>query len=140
MVNQGSKVKVHYTGKLTDGTVFDKSEEEKPLEFTVGNGQVIPGFDKAVTGMELDEEKDITIAAQDSYGEREDSLVGDIPKTSLPEGFEPEKDMMINMQDKSGKTMPGIITALNEDSITIDLNHPLAGKDLSFNIKVVGIE
>ncbi len=140
IVKKGDRVKVQYTGTLQDGTIFDKSKEEEPLEFTVGSGQVIPGFEKAVEGMKLNEEKKVTLNTEDAYGKRDETLIRKVPKNSLPENFKPEKGMVIRLQDQTGRAIPGTIIDITENSITIDLNHPLAGKDLTFNIKVVGIE
>jgi peptidylprolyl isomerase len=140
IVKKGDRVKVQYTGTLQDGTIFDKSKEEEPLEFTVGSGQVIPGFDKAVEGIKLNEEKKVTLKTEDAYGKRDETLIRKVPKNSLPENFKPEKGIVIRLQDQTGRAIPGTITDITENSITIDLNHPLAGKDLTFNIKVVGIE
>lgn len=140
VAGKGDKAKVHYTGQLEDGTVFDESKTGEPLEFTVGSGQIIPGFDKAVEGMELNEEKKVTIESTDAYGKRDETLIREFPKSSLPENFEPEKGMVIRLQDQTGGAVPGTIMDITENSISIDLNHPLAGKDLTFNITVVGIE
>ena len=140
VIKKGDKIKVQYTGTLQDGTIFDKSKEGKPLEFTVGSGQIIPGFDKAVEGMKLNEEKKVTLKPENAYGKRDETAIREFPKNSLPENFKPEKGMMIRLQDQTGRPMPGTVTDINENSITVDLNHPLSGKDLTFNIKVVGIE
>lgn len=140
IVKKGDRVKVQYIGRLEDGMVFDESKGGEPLEFTVGSGQIIPGFDKAVEGMKLNEEKKVTIKSQDAYGKRDETLIREFPKTFLPENFNPEKGMVIKLQNQSGRVIPGTITDITENSITIDLNHPLAGKDLTFNITVVGIE
>ncbi len=140
LVKKGDKVKVQYTGSLNDGTIFDKSKEEEPLEFTVGSGQVIPGFDKAVEGMKLNEEKKVTLKTEDTYGKRDETAIREFPKSSLPENFKPEKGMVIRLQDQTGRAIPGRITDITENNITIDLNHPLSGKDLTFDIKVIGIE
>ncbi len=140
LVKKGDRIKVQYTGTLQDGTIFDKSKEEEPLEFTVGSGQIIPGFDKAVEGMKLNEEKKVTINSEDAYGKRDETAIREFPKNSLPEDFKPEKGMVIRLQDQTGRAIPGRITDINENSVTIDLNHPLAGKELTFNIKVIGIE
>ena len=140
LVKKGDRVKVQYTGTLQDGTIFDKSKEGKPLEFTVGSGQIIPGFDKAVEGMKLNEEKKVTLKPEDAYGKRDETAIREFPKNSLPENFKPEKGIMIKLQDQTGRAMPGTVTDIAENNITVDLNHPLSGKDLTFNIKVVGIE
>ena len=140
LVKRGDKVKVHYTGSLNDGTIFDKSKEEEPLEFTVGSGQIIPGFDRAVEGMKLNGEKKVTVKPEDAYGKRDETEIKEFPKNSLPENFKPEKGMVIKLQDQTGRAIPGTVTNITENNITIDLNHPLAGKDLAFDIKVVNIE
>ena len=140
VVKSGDKVKVHYTGTLADGTVFDKSQEGSPLEFTVGSGQMISGFDKAVQGMALNEVKTVTILAEEAYGQRNETLIRSFPKSAAPEDFSPEIGMVIGMQDQTGRQIPATITDITEDSLFIDLNPPLAGKDLTFEIRVVGIE
>lgn len=140
VVKEGDKVQVAYTGTLNDGTVFDRSNPGEPLEFTVGSGQIIPGFDEAVRGMKLDEEKRVTIKPEDAYGNRDESLVRTFPKSSLPENFLPEKGMVIGLQDQTGKSIPGTIVDIGNEELTIDLNHPLAGEDLTFDITIVSIE
>ena len=140
IVKKGNRVKIQYTGSLNDGTIFDKSKEGEPLGFTVGSGQVIPGFDKAVEGMKLNEEKKVTLKPEDAYGKRDETAIREVPKNSLPENFKPEKGMMIRLQDQTGRPIPGTVTDITENNITVDLNHPLAGKDLTFDIKVIGIE
>jgi len=140
LVKKGDRIKVQYTGTLQDGTMFDKSKEGEPLEFTVGSGQIIPGFDKAVEGMKLNEEKKVTLKTEDAYGKRDETAIREFPKNSLPENFKPEKGMMLKLQDQTGRAIPGTVTDITENSITVDLNHPLAGKDLTFDIKVIGIE
>ncbi len=140
VIKKGDRIKVQYTGTLQDGTIFDKSKEEEPLEFTVGSGQIIPGFDKAVEGMKLNEEKKITLKTENAYGKRDETAIRELPKNSLPENFKPEKGMMLRLQDQTGRAIPGTVTDITENNITVDLNHPLSGKDLTFNIKVVGIE
>lgn len=141
IVKKGNKVKVHYEGSLTDGTVFDKSKEGKPLEFVVGGGQMIAGFDKAVEGMELNEEKTVTIEAEKAYGKRNENLVRKFPKSFVPENSKVEKGMQIIVKGPDGSMMPARITDIDaEGSVTVDLNHFLAGKDLVFKIKVISIE
>ncbi len=134
-VKKGDKVKIHYTVSLKDGTVFDKSKAEKPLEFTVGSEQMPRGFDRAVRGMKLNEEKKVTIDAEDAYGKRNESLIMKFVKTDLPENFEPRIGMVIKLQG-----IPGTIVNIDETNIILDGNHPLAGKDVVLDIKVVGIE
>ena len=143
VVEKGSKVKVQYEGKLESGEVFDasnKSGEERPLEFVAGEGHVIKGFDNAVLGMEEGDEKDIEINPEEAYGERREEMKQEIPKSVLPQDKTPEKGMMLMMSSPQGQQMPAKIDEVKEDSIVIDLNHPLAGKKLLFKIKVVGIE
>ena len=137
-VKKGDKIKIEYTGTLEDGTVFDSSEKHgQPSEFEVGSGMVIPGFDKAVMGMEKDEEKEVTIQPADAYGEPNPQLVKDIPKDQLPP--EAKEGAMLMMQLPNGAKMPAKITKMTEENATLDLNHPLAGKVLKFKIKVVDI-
>ncbi|MBU1122684.1 MAG: peptidylprolyl isomerase [Candidatus Omnitrophota bacterium] len=137
---KGSKVKVQYTGKLADGTIFDKSQDNDPLKFTLGSGSIIPGFENAVEGMQLNEEKQVIIAATDAYGERNEGLVREFPNSAFPEDFVPQKGMMISLGDPSGKAIPATIVEVSQENVKVDLNHPLAGKELVFDIKVVSVE
>ena len=130
----GDVVKVHYTGTLADGTQFDSSVGRDPLEFTVGAGQMIPGFDRAVVGMKVGEKKTITIPAADAYGEYDPEMVKDVPRSDLPDSIDPE----VGMQLRAGNSLV-TITAVTDDSVTIDFNHQLAGKDLTFEIELVSI-
>ncbi len=142
-VAKGNKVKVEYEGKLEDGTVFDSSthgDHSHPLEFVAGNGQVINGFEKAIEGMELGEEKEFKLSAEEAYGEIKDDLVQKIPREALPKDREPEKGMMLVLQSPDGRQFPVKIVEVSETEVTVDLNHPLAGKALIFKIKVVEIE
>ena len=138
-VKKGDKVKVEYTGKLEDGSVFDSSEGKAPLTFEVGAQQVIPGFDKAVEGMKKDEEKEFTLKVDEAYGPVKDELKQEIPRDKLPKDPEPKEGMMLMMQAPTGQQIPARITKVAEDKVTIDINHPLAGKDLTFTVKVVGV-
>lgn len=139
VVKKGDQIKVEYTGKLADGTVFDSSQQHgQPLEFEVGSGQIIKGFDDAVMGMKEGQEKEVTIAPVDGYGERRQELLKKIPRTKLPPG-EPKVGMMMMLKSPEGQQIPAIITEVTPTEITIDLNHPLAGKTLHFAIKIVGI-
>lgn len=136
---KNDQVKVHYTGKLTDGEVFDSSEGREPLAFTVGGGQMIKGFDDAVDGMELNEKKTVTIEAKDAYGEHRSELVQVIQNSSLPDDMKPEVGQQLLATNEQGHQTPVSVTEVNSDSITIDANHQLAGKDLVFDIELVEI-
>lgn len=138
-VKKGDKVKLDYTGKLEDGSVFDSSEGKAPLCFEVGSGQVIPGFDKAVEGMKTGEEKTFTLKSEDAYGSVKEDLKQEIPRDKLPAEPEPKEGMMLMMQAPTGQQIPARIVGVSEDKVTIDVNHPLAGKDLTFTVKVVGV-
>jgi len=138
-VKKGDKVKIEYTGTLTDGTIFDTSEGRDPLEFEAGSGVVIPGFDKAIIGMKKGEEKDIEIPCKEAYGEPNPNMVQEIPRDKLPKEQEPKEGMMIGIGLPNGQQLPAKISKVTKTVVTLDLNHPLAGKDLNFHIKVVGI-
>lgn len=135
----GDKVRIHYTGKLDDGTQFDTSEGREPLEFQLGDGGIIPGFEKAVDGMEVGESKSVTIEPEDAYGQRHDQLVQDVPKSALPDDIEPAVGMQLQSQTPDGQPMNLVVTDVSEEAITVDGNHPLAGKNLNFDIKLVEI-
>ncbi len=140
-VEKGNKIKVEYTGTFDDGTVFDSSEKHgQPLEFEVGAGMVIAGFDDAVMGMEVGDEKNVKIEAKDAYGEPNDQLKQVVPKDQLPKDQEPQVGMVLGIATPDGRQFPAKIVEVNDDSITIDLNHPLAGKNLNFKLKLVSIE
>jgi len=139
-VKNGDKVKVEYTGKLEDGTIFDSSEKQgAPLEFTVGQGQLIKGFEQAVVGMQIGEEKQITLAPEEAYGEYNPELVREMPKENFPTEEEIQPGMMFLMNLPDGRQIPVRITAVTEETITLDLNSPLAGKTLIFIIKVIEV-
>jgi peptidylprolyl isomerase len=135
----GDTVKIHYTGTLNDGTEFDSSAGRDPLEFEVGSGQVIPGFDKAVEGMAVGDEKTVNIQPEDAYGPRHDQMVQEVPKSALPDDLEPAEGMGLQAQGPDGQVLNLTVTAVGEDSITVDGNHPLAGQALNFDIKLVEI-
>jgi peptidylprolyl isomerase len=135
----GDVVHVHYTGKLGSGEVFDSSEGREPLAFTVGGGEVIPGFDDAVAGMQVGESKDIVIPVQQAYGERREELTQTIPRELMQLGAEPQVGMQIEMHRQDGTIIPLLITQVDEASITVDANHPLAGEALHFNIQLAAI-
>ncbi|OVE74940.1 hypothetical protein BVX95_00765 [archaeon D22] len=135
-VENNDKVKIHYTGKFDDGEVFDSSEGREPLEFVIGKGMVIPGFEKAVMEMNVGEEKTVEIEPEDGYGPRMEELKQEVPKDSLPEGITPEVGMMLSAQGPQGQMIPVKVVEVNETNIKIDLNHPLAGKKLNFTVKL----
>ena len=135
----GDAVKVHYTGKFDDGTVFDSSDGGDPLAFTVGVGEVIPGFDEAILGMRVGETKDVTIAADDAYGERNEMLVQVVARDQLNLGVEPEEGMGIEMRTPDGTVIPLMISEVTETTVTLDANHPLAGLQLHFALQLVEI-
>lgn len=135
----GDTVRIHYTGTLEDGSRFDSSEGRDPLEFTLGSGQVIPGFDKAVEGMQVGEKKSVNLAPEDAYGPRQDQMVQDVPKSALPDDLEPKVGMALQAQNTEGRRLDLTVTAVGDESITVDGNHPLAGKDLNFDIELVQI-
>lgn len=140
-VKEGDTVKVHYTGKLNDGTVFDSSEDREPLEFTMGEGQLIPGFEKAVEGLEEGDSTTVEIPTDEAYGERRDDLELEVAKNELPDNVEPQVGMQLQMQQQeSGQAIPVQITKVEEDKVTLDANHPLAGKDLTFDIELVEVK
>ncbi len=136
----GDTVKVHYHGRLTDGTTFDSSEGRDPLEFTVGNGDVIRGFDEGVSGMSIGDKKTVHIPADDAYGQKDDSRIVDFPKTNFPPDLKPEVGMQLNMTNGSGQVIPVVIVEVSEENVTLDANHPLAGQDLVFDIELVEIK
>ena len=135
----GDKVRVHYTGKLNDGEIFDSSQGLEPLEFTVGSQELIRGFDECVQGMEPNEKKSVTIPAEEAYGEHRDDLVVNIPLDQFPAEVVPEEGHFLQVKNHEGQTMRVLITAINEDSVTVDANHPLAGHELTFDIELVEI-
>jgi len=135
----GDTVHVHYTGTLEDGTQFDSSEGRDPLEFTVGSGQVIPGFEKAVEGMAVGDSKSVNISPEDGYGQRNEQMVQEVPKSVLPDDLEPREGMALQAQGQDGNVIQLTVTSVADDSITVDANHPLAGKTLNFAIELVKI-
>lgn len=135
----GDTVRIHYTGKLEDGTQFDSSEGRDPLEFALGSGNVIPGFENAVEGMTVGDKKSVTIPPEEAYGPRQEQLIQDVPRNRLPDGITPTVGMELQSQNENGQVMQFSVTAVDEESITVDGNHPLAGKALSFDVELVEI-
>ena len=135
----GDTVRIHYTGKLDDGTEFDSSLGSEPLEFAVGGGQVIPGFDNAVEGMAVGDNKSVSIEPGEAYGDRHEQLVQDVPKSALPEEIDAVVGMQLQGQGPEGEVTRFVVTAVSEETITLDANHPLAGHRLNFDIELVEI-
>lgn len=143
----GDKVTVHYTGKLQTGEVFDSSQcheddcgcEAGPLEFTIGEGQVIPGFENAVIGMSAGDEKTVTIPTAEAYGERIDEMVAVVERKEIPEDIKVEVGLSLEVTQDGGNTFPVLITDVSDTTVTLDANHPLAGQDLTFDLKLVKI-
>jgi len=139
-VKENNTVRVHYTGKLADGQVFDSSEGKEPLEFTLGKGQIIPGFEKGLIDMKLNEKKTITITKEEAYGDINVDLRQEVNKSELPEDLTPEVGMGLVSKSPDGQEMNLRVVEVREQSIIIDGNHPLAGKDLIFDLEVVEIK
>jgi peptidylprolyl isomerase len=135
----GDTVKVHYTGTLEDGTVFDSSKERDPLQFTLGKGQLIKGFEEAVIGMSIGETKSVKIPSDEAYGYHREDLLLKFNKSDFPPDIEPKGGLVINLVSPDGRNLLATITEISGDSITLDANHPLSGKDLTFNIDLVEI-
>lgn len=140
-VEKDNKVKVHYTGKLKNGQIFDTSENREPLEFKVGEGKLIPGFENGVLGMEKGETKAVEIPSNEAYGSVRKELVNEIGKEHLPEDLkDPKVGTKLISKTPDGREIMVFITEIKDDTVVIDANHPLAGQDLVFDIKVVEIE
>ena len=135
----GDTVKVHYTGRLEDGTVFDSSEDREPLEFKIGGGKVIPGFDKGIIGMECGAKKTIEIPPEEAYGQRRDDLVAVLKKSELPEDIPLNVGQHLQSKHRNGSIINLVITDVAEDTITVDANPPLAGKTLIFDLELKSI-
>jgi FKBP-type peptidyl-prolyl cis-trans isomerase 2 len=138
-VQSGNTIKIHYHGRLSDGTTFDSSDGRSPLEFTVGSGSVIKGFDDGVQGMTVGEKKTIEIPFLDAYGPEDPSMIIEFPIDRLPEDLKPEIGMQLNMNNAEGQQFAVTITDITEDNIILNANHPLAGKDLIFDLELVEI-
>jgi FKBP-type peptidyl-prolyl cis-trans isomerase 2 len=138
-VQSGNTIKIHYHGRLSDGTTFDSSSGRSPLEFTVGSGQVIKGFDDGVQGMSVGDKKTIEIPFINAYGPEDPSMIIEFPIERLPEDMKPEIGMQLNMNNAEGQQFPVVITGITEEIIVLNANHPLAGKDLIFDLELVEI-
>jgi peptidylprolyl isomerase len=145
---QGDKVTVHYTGRLATGEVFDSSEckeegcgcESGPMEFTIGEGQVIPGFEKGVIGMSPGDEKTVVIPVEEAYGDRVEEMVAVVDRKEIPSDIQLEVGLSLEVTQENGAAFPVLITDVTDDSVTLDANHPLAGKELTFDLKLVKID
>lgn len=138
-VTVNSTVKVHYTGKLANGEVFDTSDGKEPIEFTLGEGQLIPGFEKGLIDMKLNEKKTINMTKDDAYGEVNETLIQEVKKTDLPQDMEPKVGMGLVSKSPEGQEINLMVVEVKEETIVIDGNHPLAGRDLIFDLEVVEI-
>jgi FKBP-type peptidyl-prolyl cis-trans isomerase SlpA len=138
-VTVNSKVKVHYTGKLANGEVFDTSDGKEPIEFTLGQGQLIPGFEKGLIDMKLNEKKTINMTKDEAYGEVNETLIQEVKKTDLPQDMEPKVGMGLVSKSPEGQEINLMVVEVKEETIVIDGNHPLAGRDLVFDLEVVEI-
>ena len=138
-VKNGDTVKVHYHGRFADGTTFDSSEGRTPLEFEVGSGNVIKGFDEGVVGMERGEKKTIHIPAEDAYGPSMPENVIEFPRSQFPQDMAPEIGMQLNLRSQDGQNIPVVIAEVKDEVVVLDANHPLAGRDLIFDVEVVDI-
>ncbi len=136
--SSGDTVRVHYTGRLNDGTVFDSSEGRDPLEFTLGSGQVIPGFDEAVTGMAVGDSSTVTIEPENAYGHRNEEMVQDVARSEIPADIELAVGMQLQASGPGGEMVVTVVE-LTDDSVKLDANHPLAGQALTFDLELVQI-
>jgi len=135
----GDTVRIHYTGRLQDGTVFDTSSDRDPLEFNIGSGQVIPGFEEAVTGMTVGEKKTAHIPCEKAYGERNASMVMVVARKHVPPEIEPEVGQRLQVGSPDGQLLAVTIIEVGDENVTLDANPPLAGEDLTFDIELVEI-
>lgn len=136
---RGDTVQVHYTGKLEDGTVFDTSTNRDPLQFTIGEGQIIPGFEQAVVGMNPGESKTVTIPMDQAYGPHREEMVLEVDRKQFPEHLNPEVGQQLQVRQQNGQTMIVTVVEVSDTNVTLDANHPLAGENLTFDIHLVGI-
>ncbi|WP_425074229.1 FKBP-type peptidyl-prolyl cis-trans isomerase [Sagittula sp. S175] len=138
-VKSGDTVQLHYTGTLADGSTFDSSRGRDPLEFTVGSGQIIPGLDKALPGMTIGDTKVVNIPADEAYGHPDPEAMQTVPRGDIPAEIPLEVGTQLQVQTQTGQVIPVNVAKVTEDTVTLDANHPLAGKDLTFDIELVAI-
>lgn len=136
---KGDTVRVHYTGKLKDGDVFDSSRQRGPLELKLGAGQVITGFERAIEGMSPGESKSVDVPAAEGYGQRQEEKVIDFERSALPANLDPRVGEQLQLQTQDGRAVPAAVTKVSESTVTVDANHPLAGNDLVFELELVEI-
>lgn len=136
---KGDTVRVHYTGKLKDGDVFDSSRQRGPLELKLGAGQVITGFEQAIEGMSPGESKSVDVPAAEGYGQRQEEKVIDFERSALPANLDPRVGEQLQLQTQDGRAVPAAVTKVSESTVTVDANHPLAGNDLVFELELVEI-
>lgn len=139
MIQDGKFALVHYTGTLSDGEVFDSTDGREPFEFETGQGNVIPAFEEAVKSMAVDEEREISIKAADAYGDYKDDMIQKVPAAEVTEFLTPEVGLIIHVMTQDGQQIPARITGVTTEEISLDFNHPLAGKDLNFKLKLIGV-
>ncbi len=139
-VKENNTIKVNYTGKLSNGQIFDTSKGKEPIEFVLGQGRLIPGFEKGLIDMKLNEKKTIEIAKDQAYGDVNDNLIKEVNKTELPQDMEPKVGMGLVSKSPDGKEINLMVVEVKDESIVIDGNHPLAGQDLIFDVEVVEIK
>lgn len=138
-VKTGDTVRIHYTGTLSDGATFDSSEGRDPLEFTVGSGQIIPGLDAALPGMEVGDTKTVEVSADDAYGQPDPNARQAVPRTEIPDHIPVDPGTQLQVQTPQGQTLPVTVVEVTEEQVILDANHPLAGQDLTFAIELVAI-
>ena len=138
-IKSGDTVRIHYTGTLSDGSTFDSSAGRDPLEFTVGSGQIIPGLDKALPGMEVGEKKKVDVPVDQAYGPADPSAQQQVPRADIPDDIPLDVGTMLQVQTPDGQALQVRVAEVTEEKVTLDANHPLAGQDLVFDIEVVSI-
>ncbi|WP_306154106.1 peptidylprolyl isomerase [Roseovarius sp. MMSF_3281] len=138
-VKSGDTVRIHYTGTLADGQTFDSSEGRDPLEFTVGSGQIIPGLEAAIPGMNVGDKKTVEVPADEAYGQPDPNAQQAVPRAEIPDDIPLDLGTQLQVQTPQGQVMPVTVVDVTEEQVTLDANHPLAGKDLTFNIELVEI-
>lgn len=136
-VKAGDTVRIHYTGTLQDGTTFDSSQGRDPLEFTVGSGQIIPGLDKALPGMAVGDTKSVEVPCDEAYGPVQPEARQEMPRAQIPADIPLDPGTQLQMRSPAGQTIPVVVAEVTDETVTLDANHPLAGKDLTFDIELV---